>query len=201
MSYDLYAWKVPRDVDADAAAALFAAWFDAGGDPASSPFEPSGDVGWFHRELVRDAPAIDVTSDAVPSDSRLPVWLQTDSAPPARLVWMRLPPGTGLDALEAIFGLATKYDLVVFDPQTHSVHRPLDELAAEATRSFWPRGAVQAMVAGAAGAVAAAGAWILGIPIVSGAIALAGGFMVLMAAYTFFHEGRNLLRLRRPPRP
>ena len=54
MQFDLYAWKSPRDLDADAAAALVQRWHDEGADPAASPFEPSEDVGWFHRELTRD---------------------------------------------------------------------------------------------------------------------------------------------------
>jgi len=42
-------------------------------------------------------------------------------------------------------------------------------------------------VAGIAGAVIAVGAWLLGIPIVSGVVAVIGGFMFVMAVYTFIH--------------
>ena len=75
MTFDLYAWKSPRDLDADGAAALVQRWHDEGADPAASPFEPSEDVGWFHRELTRDEPELDVVSDAVPNASTRPVWL------------------------------------------------------------------------------------------------------------------------------
>ena len=42
MAFDLYVWSEPRDLDADAAEALVRTWQAAGGDPAASPFEPSG---------------------------------------------------------------------------------------------------------------------------------------------------------------
>jgi hypothetical protein len=199
VSYDLYAWKAPRDLDADEAAALLAAWSGAGADPAASPFEPSSDVCWFCRELEKDAPGLILSTDAVPGTSRAPIWLQTESAPPARLVALRLPAGSGRAELDEVFGLATKYDLVVFDPQTRSLHRPLEALAAYAEATFWPRGAIQALVAGLGGGAVAVVAWMLGIPVVSGLVALAGGFMVVMAVYTFVHEGRRRLRGRRKP--
>ena len=41
MTFDLYIWKSPRDLDGEAAEALVASWQAAGGDPATSPFEPS----------------------------------------------------------------------------------------------------------------------------------------------------------------
>jgi len=92
VTYDLYAWKSPRDLDADGAGQPVDAWEAAGGDPAASPLEPSTDVGWFYRELMNDAPALEVSSDAVPNESTAPIWLATTSEPPARVVAMRLPP-------------------------------------------------------------------------------------------------------------
>ena len=115
MTFDLYAWKTPRDLDADGAAALVQRWHDEGADPAASPFEPSEDVGWFHRELTRDEPDLDVVSDAVPNPSTRPVWLATDRAPPARLVAIRLAPDTTREAVNDILSLGVKYDLVLFD--------------------------------------------------------------------------------------
>jgi hypothetical protein len=50
MTFDLYAWHSPRDIDEDAAEALLRTWHEeSGGDPARSPFAPSTDVGWFYR--------------------------------------------------------------------------------------------------------------------------------------------------------
>ena len=115
MTFDLYAWKRPRDLDADGAAALVQRWHDEGADPAASPFEPSEDVGWFHRELTRDEPDLDVVGDAVPNPSTRPVWLASDPAPLARLVALRLTPDTTREAVNDILSLVVKYDLVLFD--------------------------------------------------------------------------------------
>jgi hypothetical protein len=96
-----------------------------------------------------------------------------------------------------ILGLATKYDLVVFDRRSGRVHLPLEATAAHATATFWPAGAIQAEVAGGIGGVIAVVAWFLGIPLLSGLLVLAGGFMFAMAVYTFTHEGRKAARARR----
>lgn len=191
MTFDLYAWKEPRDLDAGRAGALVQGWQDAGGDPATSPFEPSTDVGWFHRELMNDVPGLDASSDAVSNASSTPVWLATTQEAPARVVAIRLPPASARDALEDVFGLAAKYDLVVFDARSQRLHLPLEELGAHASATFWPAGAIQAGVAGGAGGVVAVAAWLLGVPLLSGVVALAGGFMFVMAVYTFIHEGRQ----------
>lgn len=199
MNFDLYVWKSPRDLDADQAEALVQGWHEAGGDPAQSPFEPSTDVGWFYRELTKDAPGLDALSDAVPNPSRAPIWLATTDEAPARVVAMRLSPATAFDALELILGLATKYDLVLFDRRNRRVHLPLEAMADYASRTFWPAGAIQAAVAGAIGAVIAVVAWIVGIPVVSWILVLIGGFLVVGAVYTFVHEGRKALKARRSP--
>jgi len=202
MPFDLYAWKTPRDLDREAAAALVRDWEAAGSDPSAGPFEPTTDVGWFHRELLGDHPGLDVTSDAVPSHSSRPVWLETEDEPPARLVAIRLGPGVPeRDVLASIYGLAAKYDLVIFEARTGRVRQPLEEMAAEASATFWPRGAVQAGLAGGGGGLVAIVAWFLGIPIVSGLLVLVGGFMFVMAIWTFVHEGRVRLAARRggPP--
>ena len=106
--------------------------------------------------------------------------------------------------LETVFGLAAKYDLVVFDTRSRRVHLPLEEMAAHASATFWPAGAIQAGVAGSIGGVIAVVAWFLGIPLLSGLLMLIGGFMFVMAVYTFIHEGRKAARARQkrrePPR-
>ena len=198
MEFDLYAWKAPRDLDPDEAAALVRTWQAAGGDPAASPFEPSTDVGWFYRELMKDdLPGLEAVSDGAPDSSRLPIWLQTDDALPARVVALKLSPSTAPDALDSIFGLAAKSDLVLFDPQVPRVRLPLNEMAAYASATFWPRGAIQAAVAGTVGAVIAVAAWVLGIPIVSGIAIVVGLFLAVVAVYTFVHEGQRSMRRRR----
>ena len=187
-SFDLYVWSAPRDVDADRALGLIYGWLTTGGDPAKSPFEPSTDVGWFYRELKGDLPALDAVTDAVPT-GKAPVWASATNEPPARIVALRLSRPPTRDELESILGLATKYDLVVFDPHRLRVLLPADEMAAYADATFWPRGAIQAAVAGAAGLAVAVGAYVVGIPIVSGIAILIGGFLFVMAVFTFIHAG------------
>ena len=192
MAFDLYAWKSPRDLDADGAAALLKGWQDTGSDPGTSPFEPSADVGWFHRELMKDVPGLVVSSDAVPNPSTAPIWLAAATEqPPARLVVISLSPTAPRDTLEAIVGLAAKYDLVLFDARSRRVHLPLEGMAAHASATFWPAGAIRAAVVGGIGGVIAVVAWFLGIPLLSGLLVVVGGFLVVMAVYTFIYEGRK----------
>jgi hypothetical protein len=197
MQFDLYVWEAPRDVDDEQAAALLRDWEAAGADPASAPFEPSTNVGWFHRELKNDNTGLVLATDANPNPSTRPAWLSAnDVEPPARIVAIRIGLDTAGDALEDVFGLAAKYDLVVFDARSGRVHLPLKEMADYADATFWPSGAIQAAVAGGFGLLIAIGAWIIGIPILSWIVIIVGGFMFVMAVFTFVHEGRKALRSR-----
>ena len=189
--FDLYVWKSPRDVDAKTADTLVTGWHETGGDPGSSPFEPSTDVGWFYREIVRDLPHLEASSDIALSRGKAPIVLATMPEVPARVVGLRLSPDVQRAELESIFGLAAKYVLVLFDRRSGRVHRPLDAMAAHASAAFWPSGAMQAAVAGVVGAVIAVVAWFVGIPLLSGLLVLAGAFMFAMAGYTFVREGRK----------
>jgi hypothetical protein len=196
VSFDLYVWQSPRDVDEQRAVALVDAWQQAGGDPATSPFEPSTDIGWFHRELMQELPELDVVSDAVPNASKRPVWLSTDDEPPARVVAIRLPAEAAHEAFNEVMSYAVKYDLVVFDARTPQVRFPLQEMGAYADATFWPVGAIQAGVAGGIGAVIAIIAWVAAIPILSWVLIIVGGFMAVMAISTFIEHGRKALRAR-----
>ena len=193
MTFDLYVWKGPRDLDASGARALVEGWPGGVGEAPTGPFEPSTDVAWFYRELLRDEPAVEIATDAEPGTSRLPIWLQTEDPPPARVVAMRLGPATAREDLGAIGGLAAKYDLVLFDARSGRVHEPLKEMAEYAHATFWWRGATQAAVAGGGGAVLAVVAYVLSIPLLSGVLILVGGFLFVMAVLTFVHEGRRTL--------
>ena len=147
---------------------LLKGWHEAGGDFDKSPFEPSTDVGWFYRELLKDLPDIEAASDIAPNRSTTPIVLSATSEPPARVVGVRLSPGALRAELDTIFGLAAKYDLVVFDKRSRRIHLPLEAMAAHASATFWPAGAIQAAVAGGIGGVIAVVAWFLGIPLLSG---------------------------------
>jgi hypothetical protein len=146
---------------------------------------------------MKDVPDVEASSDAVPNPSTAPVWLSATPEPPARMLAMRLPPALPPEALDAIFGLAAKYDLVVFDARSRRLHLPLEEMAAHASATFWPAGAIQAALAGGIGGTIAVVAWLLGIPFLSGLLVLVGGFMFVMVVYTFIHEGRKAVNTRR----
>lgn len=198
MPFDLYVWEAPRDVDDAGAAALVRDWEQAGADPATAPFEPSTNLGWFHRELKNDNPGVTTVSDANPNPSTRPVWLSGGGPdePPARIVAVRLTHDTAADVEGDVLGLAVKYDLVVFDGRTGRVHFPMQEMSDDADATFWPAGAIQAAVAGGFGLLIAIAAWMIGIPILSGIVIIVGGFMFVMAVFTFVHEGRRALRSR-----
>ena len=197
MPFDLYVWESPRDVDDERAAALVAGWEAEGEDPATAPFQPSTDIGWFHRELANDRTALDLVSDANPNPSTKPVWLSgADTEPAARIVAIRVTPGTTADDLDDVFSLAAKYDLVVFDARSGRVHFPLQAMADYADATFWPSGAIQAAVAGGAGLLIAVVAWFVGIPILSGIAIVIGLFLFVMAVVTFVQEGRKARRSR-----
>lgn len=201
MLLDLYVWHSPRDLEADRAEALLRAWEGSGADPARSPFEPSSDVGWFHRELKNDRPSLELVSDATPNPSTRPVWLSGgDDEPAARLVAIRLLPETTGEDVNDVFSLAVKYDLVVFDARSGRVHLPLEEMTAYADATFWPSGALRAVLAGGFGLLIAVAAWSVGIPILSGIVIVIGGFLFVTAVFTFVHafvhEGRKRIRQR-----
>ena len=192
MAFDLYVWESPRDLDADQIEALLERWREAGGEPGQSPFEPSTNVALFYRELIKAVPGLVASSDAVPDPGKAPIWLAMSPDPqPARIVAISLAPTAPPDTRESIYSLAAKYDLVMFDTRTRSLHLPLTEMGAHASATFWPAGAIQAAVAGGIGAAIAVLAWFLAIPVLSGLLMVVGGFMFVMAVYTFIHAARQ----------
>ena len=178
MTDRVYVWASPRDLDAAEAGARIATWEADGGDPTASPFEPSTDIGWFHRELVRDVPDLAVVSDAIPSTSSRPVWMSGTDEPPARVVVIEVGPDVSYDALDEIVSLAAKFDLVLFDGRSGRMHRPLEAMADHASATFWPAGAIRAAVAGTVGVVIAVVAWFIAIPVLSGVAIVVGGIPV-----------------------
>ena len=196
---DVYVWAKPDDLDDGAAAERLEAWEAAGGDPAASPFEPSIDLGWFVRELVGEHPSLELITDAVPRTSSTPIWMSGSDEPPARLVAVTfggaMDREVAADVLESIVSLAAKYDLSVLSRHDGRVHHPLAELAAVASATFWPGGAIQAAVAGLGGLGLAVIAYLLSIPVLSGLAIVVGGFLFVMAIVTFGHEAA--VRLRR----
>lgn len=200
MTEDLYIWESPRDLDAAGAAELVAKWQAAGGIPRESPFAESTSVGWFVRELRKDYPELVLETDAVPTITSTPVWMSGSNEPPARVVVIRDYPAVAGDAHHDVMALATKYDLAVFypgGPNGPVLRFPLMALEAYASSTFWPAGARQAAIAGVGGAILAAVAWAIGIPIVSGVLVVVGVFMAALSVLTFVWEGRRAMARRR----
>ncbi len=203
MRHDLYAWAGPRDLTAEEAADRIEQWEARGGDPSDAPFEPSSDVAGFYRELehdLRGMPDVEVLADAQPHTGRGPVWLQTDPPPPAHIAAIRLPRASPDDlraALNDLYGTATKFDLVVLDALHGVVHQPMAEMAALASATFWPGGAIRAVIAGGGGLLAAIAAYLVGIPIVSGIVIVVGLFLFVLSVVTVVAE----LRKRKLPAP
>ena len=179
----LYVFKSPRVTTAEDAAALIEAW-NAGdqSDPGRGPFDASEDVTWFSRDLTGDAPPIwnpDAPAKAGPH--------------PNRVVVVPLEPATIQETLEDAYSLATKYDLLVFDPQRSTIVAPMEALAAHASSTFWPRGAIRTVVALAIALGVAVGAWSAGIPIVSGVVIVFAAFMAAIFIYVLVAEGQRAL--------
>ena len=191
MNVTLHIWHAPRVSDTNAAAELV-------GANESVVFEASNDVHWFYNELVRDAPGLESTVVAdVPHEHGKEKWFWADDPGPVdRLVTVTLTDTTPPEVLDDIFSLAAKYDLVVYDPENVRLVRPLEAMAAYAEATFWPSGAIQAGVAGLAGLAIAVVAWIVSIPILSFIAIVVGGFMFVMAVYSFIHAGRVAVRSR-----
>lgn len=177
----LYVWKSPRPADAAEAAALVEQWL-AGDrtDIHRGPMDWHDDVVWFHREITGDVP---------------PVWNPDkpgrDPDPPDRVIEVELHPSTLREQLQDVYGLAMKYDLIVYDPQRGTVQAPLAEMTAAASASFWPRGALRAAGMGLGGAIIATVAWFLGIPIVSGVLVVVGALLVALTIGAFALEART----------
>jgi len=197
---DLYIWAGPHDIDAARAAEIVATWQAAGGVPRESPFEQSTNVGWFVRELKQDHPELVLETDAVPTITSTPVWMSGSNEPPGRVVVIRDYASVAATIHEDVLSLATKYDLAVFYPNGPNgpvLQFPFQALEAYASATFWPAGARQAATAGIGGAILAAVAWVIGIPIVSGILIVVGAFMALLAILTFVWEGRRAMARRR----
>ena len=194
--FDLLVWAEPKDLDDQQAPALITKWLDAGMDPASSPFEPSTDMGWFYRELMQNEPQVVAITDAKPTTTTKPVGLSggDDGEPPARVVAIRLVDETVASIVDTVFGRAIKYDLMVFEAHRGRVMRPHGEMSDYASATFWPAGAIRTIVAGLLGLGLAIGGWILGIPIVGWLLILIGGFLFILCLSVLAGETRTRLR-------
>jgi len=69
-------------------------------------------------------------------------------------------------------------------------------MAALASATFRPAGAIRAAGAGLIGGAIAVAAWLAAIPVLSGFLVGMGGFVLAMAVYTFIHEARTSAKPR-----
>ena len=97
-----------------------------------------------------ELPDLDAAYDARRTRAGRRTVLSGDDPRPARVDANHLAPDSARDDLDAILGLAAKYDRVFVDPRAPRIHRPSDVLAEHATATFWPRDPIRAPVAGAA---------------------------------------------------
>ena len=116
----LILWKAPLVEDADEAMALTEPWYQTEDDNA---FEPSEDVARVAEELRSRWP--DEYEDTPPENcpwADMPFW-QSD-----RLLALHIRWGADDAAIAAIYVLAKKYELVLYDPQGPDVFLPTDPL-------------------------------------------------------------------------
>jgi hypothetical protein len=186
MSFDLYVWKGPIVRTGEAASALVARSQDA-----TSPFDPSADVVGFFRDLIAAYPPLEAFPEADLIDRTAKTHWSVSPEPSDRFVEMHLQWGTPDKVLDSITALARHHALVLFDPQGPDVHLPDDP---EEWPPFTFGAAIRAFVAGLVGAVIAVVGWVVAIPLVSGIAIVVGGFLGVMAAYTFIAQGLRALR-------
>jgi hypothetical protein len=116
----LILWKAPVVDDADEAKALTEAWYQSEDDSA---FEPSEDIARVADQLRSRWP--DSYEDRPPENcpwSDMPFW-QSD-----RLLALHIRWGADDAAIAAIYVLAKKHGLVLYDPQGPDVFLPGDPL-------------------------------------------------------------------------
>ena len=181
----------------DGAAALVERWQAAGGDPAASPFESTTESGGS----IASSPRITRGSTRRPMPCAAPARPRSGCpgvmSRPARVVAIRLTPAAAHDELDSIFGLAAK----VRPGRVRRTERRPPPAPPGAGRVHQRQVLARGRDPGGGrrrdGAVIAVVAWILGIPLLSGILMIVGGFLFVMAVYTFVHEGRKTMRARR----
>jgi hypothetical protein len=177
MSMTLILWKAPVVDDPDEAKALLDAWYERGDDSA---FEPSEDIALV-ADLLRSRWPDDY--EAEPPDNC--PWADMPFEQSDRLLALHVRWGADDTAIAAIYVLAKKLGLVLYDPQGPDVFLPTDPIdlgpVPPPTLFEWFKGvAIAALLIGLTYA-----AWLIPIGwvrwpavIVAGFLAAAGLFVV-----------------------
>ena len=120
MSMTLILWKAPVVDDPDAAEALLKTWYETGDDSA---FEPSDDIALVADQLRSRWP--DDYEAEPPGDCP---WADMPFEQSDRLLAIHIRWGADDAAIAAIYVLAKKHELVLYDPQGPDVFLPSDPL-------------------------------------------------------------------------
>ena len=120
MSMTLILWKAPVVDDPDDAQALLNTWYETGDDSA---FEPSPDIALVADALRSRWPD---RYDAEPPDNC--PWADMPFEQSDRLLAIHVRWGADDAAVAAIYVLARKHELVLYDPQGPDVFLPTDPL-------------------------------------------------------------------------
>ena len=180
MSMTLILWKAPLVEDADQAQALLEPWYETGDD---SMFEPSQDIALV-AEALRSRWPDDWTAAEVPAGCP---WSDMPFEQSDRLLAIHIRWGADDRAIAAIYVLARKHELILYDPQGPDVFLPTDPLESDPTPlpTAWEWFKVIAMAAGLCALTYAA--WLIPIGwlrwpavIVAGFFAAAALFVVVL---------------------
>ena len=120
MSMTLILWKAPVVDDPDEAQALLGPWYETGDDSA---FEPSGDIALVADQLRSRWP--DSFTGDVPANCP---WADMPFEQSERLLAIHVRWGGDDAAVAAIYVLARKHGLILYDPQGPDVILPTDPL-------------------------------------------------------------------------
>ena len=122
MSMSLTLWKAPVTDDPDEAKRLIARWYEQGDDSA---FEPSDDIARAADMLRSRWP--DAYEGEVPEDCP---WADMPFGQTDRLLDLDIRWGADDRAVAAVYVIARKLELVLYDPQGPDVFLPNDPLPA-----------------------------------------------------------------------
>ena len=177
MSMTLILWKAPVVDDPDEAKALLEPWYENGDDSA---FEPSADIALV-ADLLRSRWPDDCESE--PPD-HCP-WADMPFEQSDRLLALHVRWGADAAAVAAIYVLAKKHELILYDPQGPDVFLPSDELDSGPVPRTTPFEWFKAIVMATALMGLTYAAWLIPIPwlrwpavAIAGFIAAASLFVV-----------------------
>ena len=176
MSYDLLVWKAPQITDVDEFHARLEQFDKSGGEDG---FEPSPDVTRFYDELLERHPALESYPEEAIDNVEAPWSMTPHRSDRLITMYMIWPAGEYMGPL--IVELASKYRLMVYDPQGPDIYPPRTQNsrpapAARRARDFW--GALAGLIIGLAMifiglSTSAIGSWAtIGVGILFAAFAL-----------------------------